>query len=100
MYVFAGVDDDGAGELFVEGAFAWVVQLHEDAVVGPAQAFERRRAAVPIGVEEGLGGGAFGFLFVFADDGAEVGEEGGVLLFGEERGGFGKWWHFGPAGRD
>ena len=36
----------GAGELFVEGAFVGVLQLHEDAVVGPAQAFERRRAAV------------------------------------------------------
>jgi hypothetical protein len=36
----------GAGELFVEGAFVRVLQLHEDAVVGPAQAFERGRAAV------------------------------------------------------
>ncbi len=31
-----GREGVGAGELFVEGAFVGVLQLHEDAVVGPA----------------------------------------------------------------
>jgi hypothetical protein len=35
-----------------------------------------------VAVDEGLGGGAFGFLFAFADDLAEVGQQLGVLLFG------------------
>ncbi len=52
----------------------------------------------PVGVDEGLGGGAFGFRRSLADDGAAVGVAGLVLLLGEEWGWCGGW-HFGPAGR-
>lgn len=110
----------GEGELFVEGALARVLELHEDAVVGPAQAFDARGAFVglvegdgalqgaevdaevgrevgedgvvvagagvelffgdaaangPVAFEEGLGGGALGFLFALADDAPEVNDE-------------------------
>ena len=104
------------GELFVEGALVGILELHEDAVVGPAQALDARGAAGglvkgdgalegaevdaevggevgedgvvevgaggelfllaavadgPVAFEQGLGGGAFGFLLAFADDSAD-----------------------------
>ena len=44
----------------------------------------------PVAFDERLGGGALGFLFAFADDAAEVGEELAVFAFGDEI------WHYGP----
>jgi len=41
------------GEVFVEAALVWVLQLHQHAVVGPAQAFDARGAFV--GLVEGDG---------------------------------------------
>ena len=65
----------GDGELLVECAFVSVLELHEDAVVGPAQAFDARRAFV--GSVEG--DGALQGAEADAEVGGEVGEDGVVV---------------------
>ena len=53
-----GREGVGVGELFVEGAFVRILQLREDAVVGPAQAFDAWGAAVGLVESDGALEGA------------------------------------------
>lgn len=80
------VDGEGFLEGALEGADADVEvagEVGEDGVVvagaGVESLFGDAVADGPVAFDEGLGGGAFGFLLAFADDAAEVAGECGVL---------------------
>jgi len=77
----------------LEGAEADVeigAEVAEDRVVvaglGVELLFVDALADGPVALDEGLGGGALCFLFAFADDAAEVGEELVLVALREGRG--------------